>query len=639
MTDDSLAERTDRAAASAHPNHDADPFTGPAWEGAGRLVTASDPSSPVRVKVSRRRKRLLRRRRRIGWVLIGLGGLVVLAAAWLVVTGLMARSQLDAMRGEVHTLRAQIAAGDLRAAARTATTVGKHADQAHSLTTGPVWALAAALPGGGPLHSVRVITASADRLGHEALPQLVQAARSLEPATLRRPDGSIDLTPLAAAAPGLHRADTVVRTAVSAIAALPAHTWLPALDAARADVLTQLQGLAHTVHAADLTARLVPPLLGVDGEHTYLMVFQNEAEARGTGGLPGAFALVTTDRGKIRFARFGSDAALNGVAATVSLGAAYNAEYAGAATTTQFGNANLSPNFPYAAQIWASMWKNHTGQPVDGVIAVDPTVLSYLLDATGPATLADGTVVSGSDVVELTQSTLYAKYPKLAQTAQRREYLLRIAEAASKKIVSQRGDASALVKALGKAASERRLLVWSANPSLQRLLGPSAVGGQIPETSTPYAGLSIVNDGGNKLDYYLHRSLSWTSSGCGATRSVTATIKLTNDAPAAGLSPYVTHRSDRHSYPVRPGDNRLEVGYFATAGGQLTSVTVNGHAATTRSNTARGHPVYTIDLELPRGTTRTIELHLNEPRTPGPVQMLRQPLIHPLQVSVTEPSC
>jgi hypothetical protein len=589
--------------------------------------------------VSRRRERITRRRRLAVWVLIGVGGLTALSVGWLLVTGLMARGQLDALRAQVRTLQRQVADGDLDAARATASTIGMHAHRAHLLTTGPVWALTADLPGGEPLHLIRVVTASADQLGRGALPQVVRAAQSLDPATLRQSDGGLDLGRIAAAAPELQRADASVAAAVADISRLPARTWFGAADSARTDVLTQVQRLAHTVHSADLAAQLVPPMLGIDGPHSYFVAFQNEAEARGTGGLPGAFAIVVVGHGTVTFTKFGSDAELSGVSATVNLGSDYEAMYAGANTTTKFSNSNLSPNFPYAAQIWASMWQKRSGRSVDGVIAVDPTALAYVLDVDGPARLADGTMVSGTNVVALTQSTLYAKYPALSQVTQRRDYLLGIARAVSVKIAAQHGDATPLIKALSRAAGERRLLVWSASSRLESMLGQSSVGGEIPTTASPYAGLSIVNDGGNKLDYYLDRSLSWTSTGCDRTRAVTVTIRLTNTAPTSGLSPYVTYRSDRHSYPIKPGGNRLEVGYIATSHAQLEAVTVDGHPATARADSERGHPVFTVDLELPRGATSTIELHLAEPSTPGPVQVLDQPLVRPLHVSVNEPSC
>ncbi len=46
-------------------------------------------------------------------------------------------------------------------------------------------------------------------------------------------------------------------------------------------------------------ARLLPPMLGADGPRDYLVVFQNLAEPRATGGMFGSFAVVHTDQGKV----------------------------------------------------------------------------------------------------------------------------------------------------------------------------------------------------------------------------------------------------------------------------------------------------------------------------------------------------
>lgn len=114
---------------------------------------------------------------------------------------------------------------------------------------------------------------------------------------------------------------------------------------------------------------------------------------------------------------------------------------------------------------------------------------------------------------------------------------------------------------------------------------------------------------------------------------------LKNSAPASGLSDYVTHRSDHHSYPVKPGDNRLEVSYYATHGASMRNVTVNGKVGTGSVGSDHGHPVYALDLELPRGTSRTIVLHLIEPAGTGSPVVLRQPLVRPLHVSLDDARC
>jgi hypothetical protein len=378
-------------------------------------------------------------------------------------------------------------------------------------------------------------------------------------------------------------------------------------------------------------------MLGAAGPKSYLLVFQNNAEARGTGGLPGAFAVLRADHGAVSFTRFAANSTLVGADAQVDFGPDYGRLYENAKTTSMYNNANLSPHFPYAAQIWADMWRRRVGERVDGVIAVDPQALAYLLEATGPAVLADGTRVSASNVVPLTESTAYTRF---ADDKARTNFLLDIARTIGARLLDPQGSPAALVHSFGEAAGERRLLAWSADPALETELAATAVGGSVPETTAPYAGLSIVNEAGNKLDYYLDRSLTWQANGCGPTREVTVTVTLTNRAPASGLpAATVAARSDSDAGRAKPGDHRVSLAYAATAGAQMDAVTLDGKPGTARIGTERGHPVYTVDVELPRGQTRTVVLHLREPSSPVAPIVLHQPLVRPLTVTVRDEAC
>lgn len=605
-----------------------DPFRGPDWQ----------PLAPVDRRRRRTSRRRLRRRRRIGLAMIVVGAPVVLAVAWIIVTGLLARSQLQTVRAEVHQLRAQVAAGDLDAARATASEIAGHAGRAHWLTTGPAWAVFAGLPGGQPLQTVRTMAAQIDTLSSDVVPQLVTASRRLDPASLRLSDGRVDLARIARAAPVLDRASAGMQHAVDAIQRQPAHSWLGPVDAARSDLLSQLSSLRQTLHSADLAVRIAPVMLGEHGVKRYFVAFQNEAEARGTGGIPGAFAIMRADHGSISFERFESDNTLHVQPTRLDFGAGYQQLFDDARTTSLYVNSNLSPNFPYAAQVWLAMWRAHSGQRLDGALAIDPTALSYLLRVAGPAALPDGTKVTAGNVVALTENRVYFRYPTKQDQRSRKAYLLGLARAVSTQILHSKASTTQLVKAGGRAAGERRLLVYSADPDVQAELAQTSLSGAIPNTAQPYVGLSIVNDGGNKLDYYLDRSLTWARTGCGATRDVTVTVRLTNDAPA-GLPPYLSARSDRPGYPVKAGDNRLEVSYYGTRGGQMTGVTVDGEPGTADVGSDLGHPVFTVDVEVPRGTTRTIVFHLAEPGTAGPPLVLNQPLVRPLHVSIADARC
>jgi hypothetical protein len=584
-----------------------------------------------------------RRRRRVGFAMLAAGGLLLLAGAWIAVTAIMARSELNQVRAQASTMGAKIAASNWSGARATAADLAAHAHRAHQLTSGPVWALGAALPSGGePLKTIRGITEGVDTLGTDVLPQLVNAGQRLNPRTLRRPDGSVDLARITAVSPTLRSASATVAQTTAAISALPRHTWLSSVDASYADVLGRVTKVDDALRSADVATRVLPAMLGQNGPKRYFLGFQNESEARGTGGLPGAFAIIEANRGKLKFTRMESDTALHNISANVNFGTDFRALYHAAGPTNIYGNSNLSPHFPYAAQIWASMWQKYSGQKVDGAIAVDPTALGYLLAVTGPATLPDKSQISGANAVALTQSTSYAKFPGTSSTenGQRRAYLLGVAYAASEQIINSRKSPTALMEAAGKAATERRILAWSADPAVERQLARTPVGGIVPVTKAPYVGLSVINGGGNKLDYYLDRSVAWKRTGCGPTRQTTVTITLTNNAPARGLPHYVSGRPDKPSYPVKPGDNRLIVSYLATQGTQLQGLTIAGRAGTASVGAELGHPVFAMDLELPRGTSRTIVLHLNEPAfgTASPI-VLRQPLVRPLEVTLDDAVC
>ena len=49
--------------------------------------------------------------------------------------------------------------------------------------------------------------------------------------------------------------------------------------------------------------------------------------------------------------------------------------------------------------------------------------------------------------------------------------------------------------------------------------------------------------------------------------------------------------------------------------------------------------MYTVDLELPRGTSSTIALHLLEPPAADAPIVLAQPLVRPLQVVLHDAVC
>src|SRR3954447_20145159 len=346
-----------------------------------------------------------------GLWMLGAAIIIVAVGGYLAATALKARQQLLAARVDVSALKAHVLSGNDTAAQRDLSLARSSSSSAHGLTGGPVWAVAAAIPWvGGPFNTLRTVASTARDVTRGLLPDVIATAGVLSPEKLRVAGDKLDLAALSSAAPRLDRASAEANAADLGLRRDTGTTWLGAANRGRSQFLTLLDGLRGTLTNADAASRLMPPMLGADGPRNYLLAFENDAEARGLGGLTGAYAILHADHGRVTFTRFGNDGDL-AKPVNVDLGTEYTNRYLPLGAEDLFLNSDVSPHFPYAAQIWLAMWKHKTGQILDGALATDPTALSYLLGATGPAKLADGTVVTADNVVALTESRAYVRYP------------------------------------------------------------------------------------------------------------------------------------------------------------------------------------------------------------------------------------
>ncbi|MFD5425542.1 DUF4012 domain-containing protein [Streptomyces sp. NPDC127084] len=580
--------------------------------------------------------------------------LLMVGAAWITVTGFFARSELLAAKGDLQALRHSVTgagtafdheSGSASAAAgasdggadawRTMGSAASHASLAHRLTTGPAWYLASRIPLiGRPFESVRGATHAADRLTHEVFPALVRVVPAIARDTRGRGFQAL-LSALRDNARGIDRAAGAAAATEAEVAELPRDTWLPAADLLRDELAAGLDGITSAMSDASVAARVLPPMLGDEGPRRFFVVFQNTAEARGTGGIPAAFALVTADRGRLSFGTFGNESSLATARPLVDLGAEFTSRYGPSNPTSTWANTNLSPHFPYAARIWAEAWRAHSGKHVDGVIALDPSALSLLLRAAGPARLSDGTALTADNLRDLAERTGYGRF---ADPAKRKTVFFDAVHRASLRLGGAIDDPRrlpAVLDAVHHALRQDRMKVWSTWEDEQRLLETRPLGGVLPSGEGPFAGLVVNNTTGGKLDYYLDRRLEWTPGRCTPEgRPVIVRISLTNHAPVSGLPGAVTLRADKPSYPTRPGDNRLLVSYYASAGAELTGAALDGTPVATGTEIEHGHPVYTTDLELPAQQTRTLTLTLMEPLAERAPRVLSQPLVNPLQTII-----
>lgn len=300
---------------------------------------------------------------------------------------------------------------------------------------------------------------------------------------------------------------------------------------------------------------VLPTLAGSEEPRKYLMAFQNSAEARGTGGILGAYAVIRTDKGKITFTDFGSNATLAQLQdIPIEMPDEYIRLYNDDPGIWQ--NSNLSPHFPYGAKIWLALWERQYRERLDGVVTFDPIALSYLLQATGPV-IANGEEINSENVVRVTLSDVYQKYK--TNNEARKQFLINIIQAVSKVIEEDKVSLADIAQKLVLPVNEHRLLIYSDNVSEQEQIEKSSLSGSIENKRDNVYRLVIQNTSGNKMDYYLERKLKIESLECLPKRKTRVTFTLKNNVdPSEKLPSYVIGRLDlnrpnglRNSYGTR----------------------------------------------------------------------------------------
>ena len=373
-------------------------------------------------------------------------------------------------------------------------------------------------------------------------------------------------------------------------------------------------------------------LAGADAPKRYMIAFQNSAEARGTGGILGAFAIVELNKGAFTVIRTGSNAVLYSLKdVPVKVPAEFTKLYGKNPAILQ--NSNLSPHFPYGAEIWMGLWKKQFGEQLDGVIAVDPSALSYVLQATGPIILKSGEVITSENVVAETLQKAYKRYE--TNNDARKQYLVDIMNAAAAKITSGQFSKVGMAKAIKRGLIENRILMYSRDKAAEDQLASVRLGGYLTTTPNNEFRAVIQNIDASKLDYYLQKTVTVESKSCKNVQQTQVRVKLTNTLKTGkGLPAYVLTRADKGK-PAQlvTGQHRFKLFIYGPTDAKLVSVLrENRTQGLGGGSTERGRPIYVADVDLAPGQSEN--LLANFAGGVGKITFVDQPLVRPTQLSI-----
>jgi hypothetical protein len=597
----------------------------PTRPGADSATPADEPAAPyepnaglVPREPGGSQPRHPRRRKRI--VLFSVLGVVVLlvaAVAWVGIRALLAKGELEKAIPLATKVEQNLAGGDSAAAKRASAALTKHAGKAAELTSDPIWRAAEIVPWlGGNLTAVRQAAAVTDAVAEHAVAPLTGVAGNFTVASLKPKNGTVDLGPLAEAAPTLHAAQLALADAKTQAHAIKTGGTIGAVASAVSQLVKGVDTASDVVNAAANATQLLPSMLGADGPRNYLLLIQNPSELRSTGGVSGAMAVLHTDKGHIALGKQASTMDFRKFPSEVMPLPTDTAALYGPRVAQFIQNINLTPRYPLSSELAATMWKKKFGTTIDGVFKIDPVALSYLLKATGPVKLATGDTLSADNAVPLLLSEVYQRYP---DPRMQDAFFASVASTVFQKITAGHADASALVAALAKAGGEGRILLWSGHPAEQKVLAGTTLAGGLPvsTSSTSQYGVYLNDSTGSKMDYYLKVSVGVASRVCRADGhpNTRVSVTLTNTAPTDAGTALPAYVAGPVPDTVKPGHIRNKVAIYAPAGSLVLSTTSGGADFAANATVDEGHTVGQFEVELAPGESKTVTMDLLETKS------------------------
>ena len=507
------------------------------------------PEERAAAAVLRGRRR--RRRKIVGWTMLGAGVLILAGTAWIGWRSYQAYQHLTSASAQVAVLQNQLKDITDVDTAETAATVAQlqsESASARSAVDDPIFRAATVIPFVGPnLDAIREVTMTVDSLATEVMPSLVDVATTLQPSQLAPSSGVIDLAPIERISPLLQNADAAISLARERMSLIDRDAVVQPVGDAVLTLWRKLDEAADVIGPGARVARLLPPMLGAEGPRTYLVAFQNPAERRATGGIFGSFALVHADQGQISIVDQGASSRNLGTFKPPVAELSEDQSHLYTGLLAEYPqDVNLTPDFPTAAKLFAEMYRVRTGVTVDGVLAIDPVALSYMLKGTAPIDVGDGVSVTSDNLVSILLSTAYQKFDEWDQT-DRDTFLADATANVFSQMMSGDVNPTAMLSGLRTAAGERRVLVYSSNQSEQDDIARTSIAGSLTtQTALPSIGV-FLNDGiAAKLGYYLSSEVHVTAGDCrpDGRRELKVRVVMNYHPPADGLPSYVTGPSE-----------------------------------------------------------------------------------------------
>ena len=531
----------------------------------------------------------------------GVAALLLVLAAWVAWQVWQVNRDLSAAVDHAEAVQAAVERGDTEAIQDELDALRTSSESAADGTSGITWSALKALPVfGDDAEGVEVASQVLDDLATEGLDPLVTVSDRFE--ELLPQDGGVDLAVIQELSGPVAEAETAFAAAERRLDEQDSSGFVGRLDRQFDRFGNQVSRAATALRAARTATEILPPMLGEGQKRTYLLAFQNNAELRSGGGLPGAVSYLEASDGRLRMVRQVTGGSFGETPDPVLPLTGAEQELYDEILGTYFVDATMTPDVPRAAALMrAHSERVYPRVDLDGVLLVDTVTMAYLLEATGPITV-DGIELTGDNLVD---ELLHNAYLRLDGT-QQDAFFATAAKTAFDRFTTGADNPEGMLKALARAADERRVAMHLFDGALQERIAGTSLAGEFvtdPGVEEPQLAVTVNDTTGSKMSYFLRVEVDVTATSCvDGVQTFAAKARLRSTAPpeAADLPAYVTGGG---IYGTEPGHQLVTVRMYGPAGGAVSGFKLNSEPQDLIEVDQDGRPVGMTYIDLAPGQT------------------------------------
>ena len=545
---------------------------------------ARKPSRPAPQPKKQKQKQKSKTKKK-KWIWLPIVSAIILILVVMIIVGL---SEMNSFKGHAKTMKEDLKAviycvkdDDFDGAEESMDRVDESRFALHDKINSPFWTLVGKLPFmTEDIQAVRDLLGVLDTSCDRVIRPFISQAKAHPLSDLKAEGGfNVDLINSY-----LDFAEIILPTVDELAERMNGIKFGPISKEAVGDYTEKINSLVETYEHFKEYIPLVRAFCGDGKDRFYLMLAQNSAEIRASGGFPGSMGTVRIENGVLEIGDFMS------VYDLLPMGQAFDSgitdqeiQLFGYMYAGESHDACFNPHFSRVGEITKASYDEYNEEFVDGIISLTPAVIQDILkflDAT--IYLEDGSVLDGENATKIIQRDLYIQYQGQEwQAARNNNYVDQLFSETAKQAMDilvsnfKLEKLPEYVKLFEAGFANRTIMLWLANPREERLVEKVGASGNLNyDRNDPKAGIYFSVCDPSKLGMFVEilPELSEPTVLPDGSREYTMTVTFNNY-----LNDYL-EEYDINSFFVLGGYGgaiQSYVYFFAPAGGTVSDFEID----------------------------------------------------------------